>query len=95
LRKLDNVRLQVAGACRAVVLVRLNHVASFIVNANHGAILETIREQADSALRQIQESEEQRSIRWKCKAFWMFMLKIYLEGVTWAAITQSISRPRN
>jgi hypothetical protein len=38
------------------------------------AILETIRERADSALRQIQESEEQRSMRWKCKAFWMFML---------------------
>jgi predicted Zn-ribbon and HTH transcriptional regulator len=31
------------------------------------AILETIRERADSALRQIQESEDQRSMRWKCK----------------------------
>lgn len=29
--------------------------------------LEAIRERADSALKQIQESEEQRSMRWKCK----------------------------
>jgi hypothetical protein len=39
------------------------------------AILETIREQADFALKQLQKSEEQHSMRWKCKAFWMFMLK--------------------
>jgi hypothetical protein len=25
-------------------------------------------------------------MRRKCKAFWMFMLKIYLEGVRWAAM---------
>ena len=31
------------------------------------AILETIREQADFALKQLQESEEERSMRWKCK----------------------------
>ena len=31
------------------------------------AILETIREQADYALKQLQDAEEQRSIRWKCK----------------------------
>jgi hypothetical protein len=31
------------------------------------AILETIREQADSALKQLQKSEEERSMRWKCK----------------------------
>jgi Zn finger protein HypA/HybF involved in hydrogenase expression len=31
------------------------------------AALETIRERADYALKQIQESEEQRSMRWKCK----------------------------
>jgi hypothetical protein len=39
------------------------------------AILETIREQADFALKQLQKSEEQHSMRWKCKAFWMFMRK--------------------
>jgi len=31
------------------------------------AALEAIRERADSALKQIQESEEQRSMRWRCK----------------------------
>jgi predicted Zn-ribbon and HTH transcriptional regulator len=31
------------------------------------AILETIRQQADYALKQLQEAEEQRSMRWKCK----------------------------
>jgi hypothetical protein len=31
------------------------------------AILETIRERADYALKQLQESEEQRSMRWKGK----------------------------
>jgi predicted Zn-ribbon and HTH transcriptional regulator len=31
------------------------------------AILETIREQADYALKQLQESEEERSMRWRCK----------------------------
>ena len=31
------------------------------------AILEAIREQADFALKQIQQSEEGRSMRWKCK----------------------------
>jgi predicted Zn-ribbon and HTH transcriptional regulator len=31
------------------------------------AILETIREQADFALKQLQASEEERSMRWKCK----------------------------
>ena len=31
------------------------------------AILETIRERADYALKQIEESEEQRSTRWRCK----------------------------
>ena len=31
------------------------------------AILETIREQADFALKQLQKSEEERSTRWKCK----------------------------
>ncbi|PYK10716.1 MAG: hypothetical protein DME65_09065 [Verrucomicrobia bacterium] len=31
------------------------------------AILEKIREQADFALKQLQQSEEQRSTRWKCK----------------------------
>ena len=31
------------------------------------AILETIREQADFALKQLQNSEEERSMRWKCK----------------------------
>jgi predicted Zn-ribbon and HTH transcriptional regulator len=31
------------------------------------AILETIRDQADFALKQLQNSEEERSMRWKCK----------------------------
>jgi len=31
------------------------------------AILETIRERADYALKQLQEAEEERSQRWKCK----------------------------
>ncbi len=31
------------------------------------AILERIREQADFALKQLQELEEERSMRWKCK----------------------------
>jgi hypothetical protein len=31
------------------------------------AILETIREQANYALKQLQDVEEQRSMRWKCK----------------------------
>src|SRR6266513_2885449 len=31
------------------------------------AILERIREQADFALKQLQQSEEERSMRWKCK----------------------------
>jgi len=31
------------------------------------AILETIREQADFALKQLQKSEAERSMRWKCK----------------------------
>ena len=31
------------------------------------AILETIQEQADFALKKLQESEEERSMRWKCK----------------------------
>ena len=31
------------------------------------AILETIREPVDFALRQLQESDEERSMRWKCK----------------------------
>jgi rubrerythrin len=31
------------------------------------AILETIRERADFALKQLQKSEEERSMRWKCK----------------------------
>jgi len=31
------------------------------------AILETIREQADFALKQLQKSEEERSMRWRCK----------------------------
>jgi hypothetical protein len=31
------------------------------------AILQTIREQADLALKQLHESEEERSMRWKCK----------------------------
>ena len=31
------------------------------------AILQTIREQADFGLKQLQQSEEERSIRWKCK----------------------------
>jgi len=31
------------------------------------AILQTIREQGDFALNQLQESEEERSMRWKCK----------------------------
>ena len=31
------------------------------------AILETIREQADFALKQLQQSEEERSTRWRCK----------------------------
>jgi hypothetical protein len=39
------------------------------------AILETIRERADFGLKQLQKSEEQHSMRWKCRAFWMFMLK--------------------
>jgi predicted Zn-ribbon and HTH transcriptional regulator len=30
------------------------------------AVLETIREQADFALRQLQKSEEERSTRWRC-----------------------------
>jgi rubrerythrin len=30
------------------------------------AVLETIRERAEYALKQLQESEEQRSMRWKC-----------------------------
>jgi predicted Zn-ribbon and HTH transcriptional regulator len=31
------------------------------------AILETIRQQVDFALKQLQEAEEQRSMRWRCK----------------------------
>jgi len=31
------------------------------------AILETIREQADHALKQLQDAKEQRSMRWMCK----------------------------
>jgi len=31
------------------------------------AILETIREPVDFALRQLQESDEEHSMRWKCK----------------------------
>ncbi len=31
------------------------------------AILETIREQADFALKQLQTLEEERSMRWQCK----------------------------
>jgi Zn finger protein HypA/HybF involved in hydrogenase expression len=31
------------------------------------AILEAIREQADCALRQLHDAEDQRSMRWKCK----------------------------
>jgi len=31
------------------------------------AILETIREHADFALKQLQKSEEERSTRWRCK----------------------------
>ena len=31
------------------------------------AILETIRDQADYALKQLQDAEEQRSMRWRCK----------------------------
>jgi predicted Zn-ribbon and HTH transcriptional regulator len=31
------------------------------------AALETIRERADYALKQIQESEEERAMGWKCK----------------------------
>jgi predicted Zn-ribbon and HTH transcriptional regulator len=31
------------------------------------AILETIREQADYGLKQLQDAEEERSMRWKCK----------------------------
>jgi predicted nucleic-acid-binding Zn-ribbon protein len=32
------------------------------------AALETIREQADYGLKQLQDAEEQRSMRWQCKA---------------------------
>jgi len=31
------------------------------------AILETIRERADYALKQLQDAEEARSMRWRCK----------------------------
>ena len=31
------------------------------------AALETIRERADYALKQLQDADEQRSMRWKCK----------------------------
>jgi predicted Zn-ribbon and HTH transcriptional regulator len=31
------------------------------------AILEAIREQADYALKRLQDAEEKRSMRWKCK----------------------------
>jgi predicted Zn-ribbon and HTH transcriptional regulator len=31
------------------------------------AILETIRERADYGLKQLQDAEEERSMRWKCK----------------------------
>jgi len=31
------------------------------------AILETIRERADYALKQLQEAGEQRALRWRCK----------------------------
>jgi rubrerythrin len=31
------------------------------------AILETIRERADYALKQLQDAQEERSMRWKCK----------------------------
>src|SRR6266542_2486791 len=37
------------------------------VRSSLKVILETIRERAQYALKQIQESEEQRSMRWKCK----------------------------
>ena len=32
------------------------------------AIPETIRERADYALKQLQDTEEQRSMRWQCKS---------------------------
>ena len=32
------------------------------------AILEAIREKADYALKQLQEAEEERSMRWACKS---------------------------
>jgi hypothetical protein len=31
------------------------------------AILETIRERADDALKQLQDVQEERSMRWRCK----------------------------
>jgi predicted Zn-ribbon and HTH transcriptional regulator len=31
------------------------------------AALETIRQRADCALKQLQDAEEERSMRWKCK----------------------------
>jgi hypothetical protein len=31
------------------------------------AILETIRERADDALKQLKEDEEERAMRWRCK----------------------------
>ena len=31
------------------------------------AILETIRERADYALKQLQDAQEERSMRWRCK----------------------------
>jgi hypothetical protein len=47
----------------ARVLVRFDHVARFIVNANPTVM--------SAALKLC----VQHSMRWKCKAFWMFMLK--------------------
>ena len=37
------------------------------VNAMLRAILETIRERADYALKQLQDARDERSVRWRCK----------------------------
>jgi len=58
------------------------------------AILETIREQADFALKQLQESEEERSMRWKCKDCWYvkrFTRPVSLEAAGRCSRCKSIS----
>jgi hypothetical protein len=64
------------GALRFVeganVLVCFDHVVRIIVNANHSIM-------RPAAMLGVVDCV-QHSMGWKCKAFWMFMLKSILEG---------------